>query len=262
MKIKEIIEEIKKEANWVNYSLTRDVILANPQDDLDVDRIGVCWVATYKVLQEAARQGIHFIIGHENFLYVEGTAIYRGYLEDREKKRQLCLQHGITVYRLHDGWDQFPQYGVCDQLGKVLGFPFAPRPVKEFHQYADLQPEMTVKEVAHQIATSLAPYGADYVEVLGDTEKTVHRLAIGVGAISRVPEMNDKGADCFVLADDGCSNWIEQQWCLDNDIPVILFHHSVNEMPGIDGMAQYITDRFPGITPVRLHEGFRYTCIK
>ena len=260
MKINEIIEGIRKDTFWVNYDLTRDVILANPQD-LEVDRIGVCWVANWNVLKKAAEQDIHFIISHENFLYVEGTAIYSGYIKAREEKRQFCQEHGITVYRLHDGWDQFPEYGVCDQLGKVIGLPFEPREVKNYHQFADVT-GMTAGQIAHQIASALAPYGSDHVDLLGDPDQAVTRLAIGVGAISRLPEMLANGADCVVLADDGSCNWIEHQWCLDHNIPVILFHHSVNEMPGMDGMVDYLREKFPGIEPVRLTEGFKYTCVK
>ena len=65
--IDKIIEEIKKDVTWVNYNQTRDVILTG--DNKEVNKIGVCWVATKEALEEAKKQDIHFIIDHENFLY-------------------------------------------------------------------------------------------------------------------------------------------------------------------------------------------------
>ena len=99
--IDKIIEEIKKEATWVDYSQTRDVILTG--DNKEVNKIGVCWVATKEALEEAKKQDIHFIIDHENFLYLEHTHMWQGYFQARQDKIKFCKENDITVYRLHDG---------------------------------------------------------------------------------------------------------------------------------------------------------------
>ena len=260
MLISEIISELRKDTPWVNYDKTRDVYLVK-NDDLDVDKIGVCWTASMQVLNRAVEEGIHLIISHENFLYVEGTMLYKGYIEARERKIALCKEHNITVYRFHDGWDVFPEYGINDMLCKVIDLTFEKREPLSFYSYANVD-NMPVKEVAQKIARALAPYGSDHVEVLGNVDKQVHRVCIGTGAILDLPSMMKGEPDCLVLADDGSCNWIEHHWCLDNDIAVILYHHSVNEMPGIDGMKQYLDKKFRDIETLRLKEGFVYTSAK
>lgn len=261
MKIIELIEDFKKDVTWVNYNFTRDQILAG-DENLEVSKIGVCWVATKKVLEEAKEKGVNFIISHENFLYVEGTSIYGGYIKSRKEKKKFCQENGIVVYRLHDGWDQFPVYGVSDKLAESLKLNFEKREIKEFNQLCHINEEMTAREIAEKFAEAFAPYGCDYVEVLGNADKKIKTLAIGVGAATNIPQMHVMGADCVMLADDGGNNWIEQQWLLDNDIPAIICHHSINEMAGIDGMQQYFSKKYPEYEVIRLNEGFKYTLVK
>lgn len=261
MLVKDIINDIKSIAYWVNYNNTRDRLLVGNENN-EVHKLGVCWVATKKVLEEAKKQGIDFIISHENFLYVEGTHIYTGYYDAKQEKIKFCNENNITVYRLHDGWDLFPEYGVADELAKLMNIKFEPREIKSFVQIADINKTMSIKEIAQRIANGLSKYGCDYVEILGNKDQLINRLAIGVGAATDLASMEIMGADAFVLSDDGSNNWIEQQYCLDKNIPVILFHHSTNEMAGIDGMKEYFSNRYPNLEIVRLFEGYEYTLIK
>lgn len=258
--IDKIIEEIKKEATWVDYSQTRDVILTG--DNKEVNKIGVCWVATKEALEEAKKQDIHFIIDHENFLYLEHTHMWQGYFQARQDKIKFCKENDITVYRLHDGWDMFPKFGVADSLNHLTGLPFEERVINSYHTKAYINETLTVREIAQKYANALAGYGSNHVEILGDPDYKVKVFATGVGAATHLPEMIKMGADCVMLADDGGTNWIEHQWCLDHHIPIILLHHSVNEMPGMDGMVEYLRNKFPNLEVYRLHEGFKYTLVQ
>lgn len=261
MKVKDIINDIHSVTPFVNYDNTRDRILVGNKEN-DVHKLGVCWVATKKVLDEAKKQGIDFIITHENFLYVEGTHIYTGYFDAKQEKIKFCLENKITVYRLHDGWDLFPEYGVADRLAKLMNINFEPRDIKSFVQIANINKTMTVLDIANKIANGLKEYGCDHVDILGDKNQLVNKLAIGVGAATDLPTMELMGADCFVLADDGSNNWIEQQYCLDKNYPVILFHHSTNEMAGIDGMKDYFFSKYKDLEVIRLTEGYKYNLVK
>ena len=69
MYINEIIEEIKKEATWVDYSQTRDVILTG--DNKEVNKIGVCWVATKEALEEALNKKVKKVYIYS--VYLEKT---------------------------------------------------------------------------------------------------------------------------------------------------------------------------------------------
>ena len=76
MQIQTIIDHIQSHTPWVDYCKTRDFILIDGGGS-EVSQVAVCWVATMKVIEECIRQDIHFIISHENCLYVETTAPYK-----------------------------------------------------------------------------------------------------------------------------------------------------------------------------------------
>ena len=61
MKVKHIINHLVEKGTWVDWDETRDIILSGT-DSLDIEKIGVCWVATNKVIEQAIKQNIHFII--------------------------------------------------------------------------------------------------------------------------------------------------------------------------------------------------------
>ena len=62
MKIKDVVEILKQEGTWVRWNrCTRDRILFGNENQ-EVKKIGVCWVATNKVIEKALEKGINFII--------------------------------------------------------------------------------------------------------------------------------------------------------------------------------------------------------
>ncbi len=260
MQIQTIIDHIQSHTPWVDYRKTRDFILIDGGGS-EVSQVAVCWVATMKVIEECIRQDIHFIISHENCLYVETTAPYKTMKDLRDQKIKLCQKHQITIYRCHDGWDQFPVYGVADSLARSTGIPFDERPVSSFYHYATIEKE-TVSELAEKLAKALKPHGCGYVEILGDPDQRVTKLGMGVGAAMNSQIMMLENVDCMILADDGFTNWIDLQWCLDAKVPCILCHHSTNEMEGMAGMVHYLSKVFPDCRFVKLDEGFQFTLVE
>ena len=259
MKIQDIINHLQERSPWVDFSKTRDIVYCGDTGN-DTDKVGVCWVATRRVLEEAARKGITFIITHENFLYQESTSPYLPLLESRRWKLDFCRQNGITVYRCHDIWDRFPQYGISDTFASIIDLPFEERDVRSFYHYANVQ--MSARQVAQKLADALMPYSCENVELLGNPEAAVHRVGIGTGAITSFEEMHRNGCDCIIVTDDGSNNWIDFQFCLDNGISLIICHHSSSEIPGMDQLDDYLRQQFPQVEFFRLYEGYRFTCIK
>lgn len=60
MKIKNIIECLSKDAYWMNPGETRDVMLLGSPED-EVTRVGVCWVATNRVIEQAIEKILNFL---------------------------------------------------------------------------------------------------------------------------------------------------------------------------------------------------------
>lgn len=79
MRIRDIIDLLESQGEWVNRSCTRDRILfGNAQTE--ISKVITCWVATNKVIQYA-------------------------------------VEHNITICRCHDLWDVYPEYGIRDSWG-------------------------------------------------------------------------------------------------------------------------------------------------
>ena len=69
MAIRDIIDLLESQGEWVNRSCTRDRILFG-DDQTEISKVITCWVATNKVIQYAIEHDIHFIISHENPFYL------------------------------------------------------------------------------------------------------------------------------------------------------------------------------------------------
>ncbi len=259
MKIKEITDFLSKNAHWMNPNETRDIMLCGDPEE-EASRIGVCWVATNRVIDEAIEKQITFLISHENPFYHFTTGPKRlAHLSVTEKLSRLRENH-IAVYRCHDAWDMMPEVGVADIWAKSLGFSFT-RSVSSYIQHADIE-EQTVEELARHVASVLKPEGENGVYVFGDIHKKVSRLGMGTGAATDIFKMLDqRPCDVCIVADDGISNYYQAQYALDQDLPLIVVNHSCCEIAGIKSMAGYLRQNFPSLEVSYLEEGYTITYI-
>lgn len=259
MDINTIISYINKGANWVDFNQTRDVVMFGDPNQ-EVNKVGVCWVATIPAIEQAINKGINFIISHENCFFEEGTKLPKELLAAKRKKQDLLAKHGICVYRCHDVWDMIPEIGVADTWSSIIGLPFAKRDLKSFNSFATFE-GMTVENIAKKIANALAPFGQPSVTVLGDLNQQVKSLGIGTGAATDVFALVREKMACVVLSDDGSNNWIAHQYCIDNMIPLIIVHHSVSEIPGVRTIVDYLKSKFTDLSVDYLEEGYQYRTV-
>ena len=166
----------------------------------------------------------------------------------------------ITVYRCHDVWDMMPLYGVADTWAHDIGFDFEERVINSYNSYANLD-NMTLHDVAKRIANALKPYEEDGVVVYGDLNRIVHRIAIGTGAATNIFSMLKENPDVVVASDDGVTNWIAVQWCIDNDMPLILVNHASCEIGGLKNMVNYFHSVLPELETEYLYEGYKVQMI-
>ena len=97
--------------------------------------------------------------------------------------------------------------------------------------------------------------------VVGDLDKTVHRMAVGTGAITRLPEMHDLGADVILATDDGNSWTRDGLWSLGMDVPVIFVAHGVSEIPGMMAMVEYLRGQFPDVPATHIAPEYPWTVV-
>ena len=255
MKVKDVILALQAKQTWVNWQQTRDHILAG-DDEQFVTAIGVCWVATMQVIEKAHEQGINLIISHENPFYDNSTNPKTAIWNAVQKKYALLKKYGITLYRCHDGWDLFPEYGVCDQWAKRLGYVFEPRILNQFNQHGEI-PSQTVGEIAQHVAEVLTQDGENGTYIFGNPEKVVTRIAMGAGAATDIFSMLAYQPDAVIVSDDGITNWYAAQFAIDHDLPLIVVNHVGCEICGLKGMETYLRQELPQeINVMYIPEGF------
>lgn len=243
-------EHCKQVAHWVNWEKTVDQFMAG-DPNAEVKGIAATWLATNARLREAASLGLNFVLAHEGAFYPTYQNTDSGDKHHAEK-RQLADDLGITLMRCHDTWDRMPEVGIPDAWAEFLGFPTEPRPVESFYKICLVSG--TVENVAHQVLRKVGPLGQEMVNIVGDANKTVHRMAVGTGAITRLPEMFELGADILLVTDDGISTTGAGLWSLDLGVPMLIINHATAELPGMMAMVGYIERHFSGI-PVKYLPG-------
>jgi putative NIF3 family GTP cyclohydrolase 1 type 2 len=220
----------------------------------DVTGIAVTWLATNAVLCEAAASGLNFVISHEGAFYPHFVGS-KSEDDHHKRKRALMRDRGITLMRCHDTWDRMPEFGIPDAWADFLGFPSEPRRLESFYKVCRVD-GLTVYEVATKILEKTKVLGQSSVNVVGDMDKKVSRLAVGTGAITRLPDMYEMGADVILATDDGTHTTYCGLWALDLGIPVLTVSHATAELPGMMRLADYIRREFPGIEARYLSCGF------
>ncbi len=251
MKAKDFREHCMQVAHWVNWEKTVDQFMAG-DPDAEVRGIATTWLATNARMREAASLGLNFVIAHEGAFYPSYKGTPSGDRHHAEKYH-LIDELGVTLMRCHDTWDRMPEVGIPDAWGSFLGFPTEPRPVESFYKIC-LVGHHTVEEVARLVLEKVRPLGQEVVHVVGDPNARVHRMAVGTGAITRLPQMLELGADIVLATDDGISTTGGGLWSLDLGIPMLIVNHATAELPGMMALAGYIKQHFPGI-PVKYLPG-------
>jgi len=259
MKAKDFCEHCKQVAHWVNWENTVDQFMAG-EPEAEVRGIATTWLATNARLREAASLGLNFVIAHEGAFYPSYQGTETGDRHHAEK-RQLIEDLGITLMRCHDTWDRMPEVGIPDAWASFLGFPTEPRDIKSFYKIC-LVGDHTVEQIAQMVLEKVRPLGQEVVGIVGDSKAKVSRMAVGTGAITRLPEMHALGADILLVTDDGISTTASGLWSLDLRIPMLLINHATAELPGMMAMVNYIERHFPGVPAKYLPGEFPYAVVK
>jgi len=179
---------------WVNWNKTTDVVL-HGDPEIEVSSIAVTWLATDAVIRQAAELGCNFIISHEGIYYPTFKA-HESEQAHHAAKGQLLNEHGITVFRCPDVWDRMPNVGICDTWADFLGWPSSDRDLDSYYKVCDVSGQTGV-QVAEQVLSKVSTLGQTGIQLMGDLDIDVSRLAVGTGAITRLPAMHELGADIF-----------------------------------------------------------------
>jgi putative NIF3 family GTP cyclohydrolase 1 type 2 len=247
-------------ADWVDPEATVDVIYTGDPDRV-VARVGVGWSCCSQNLEAAAADGCDLFISHEGLLH--GPAWAPG-MDSREtpwgRRRLAALEEcGMACMRLHDTWDNFPEYGIRASWRRFLGlgdlvaerryhYPgrsrFTARPSLALSRV----PAQSLRTFASDLAARCQAFPCfQGATVQGDLAAEVTQVATGVGCHIPTLEMLALGADVLVVTLDRALQETIRIPLSEMGANVIAVEHGVAEMPGMDRMASYLESVFPGL---------------
>jgi putative NIF3 family GTP cyclohydrolase 1 type 2 len=280
MKTKEILDHFKNVGTWVNWDKSVDQLLFGDLE-MDISGIAVSWMPTFSNLEKALEEECNVFVTHEALFAAKidnnGNIIDCPITKDRHarwiagkrklekddiwiKKREWLEDKNITVIRCHDFWDSYPEIGVHGAWAKWLGYTKPPIKVDNYYELHEIQ-EKTLGELCRDVLEKIKPLGQDSLQVIGDLNKRITKIALGTGAASNYRDMYEFGGEAIILTDDGTLLWESGQWSKDTKVPLIIVNHSLSEEPGMRTLAEYLKTAFPDIHVVQIPVGCIYKSI-
>jgi len=233
-------------AGWVDSKRTVDTFKAG-SPDMSVKGIAVGWMSYFDSLRRAVELDCNLFVTHEPTYYDHrdmDQSVFE--FETARKKKEFIEKHNLSVIRCHDVWDQYLKLGIPDSWGSFLGFTNCVLS-RDFYRVYEL-PAMTAIQLACHVAGKIADLGQQGVQLVGPSDKTVRRVAIGTGAITPFRFMvKELQAEIIIATDDGISYWRDAALAIDMDFPMIVVNHPCSEEIGMKNLAACLSEKYPGV---------------
>lgn len=259
MKAIEIKQHMQSVGTWVDWSSTCDRFITG-DPEAEVTGIAIAWQARTEALKQAVDMGCNLFITHE-------PVFYRHMDDDPSlfsqphiaRKKKFIEENGLVIFRCHDVWDRMPDVGIVDSWADYLGLSDE-LDADPFHSVYPA-PTDTLKGLAEYVAVKVKDLGQDSVEMVGDPDAGVSKVAIGCGAITQYETMVNLGADAIIGTDDGMNYWGGGSWALDRGTPLIIVNHCTAEEPGMQNLADYIDRRFLDVKTIFIPQGCMFKTV-
>jgi dinuclear metal center YbgI/SA1388 family protein len=201
-----------------------------------VTRIGVAIDVSTRVLTEAAKQKIDFLIVHHG-LFWPGLQPVRGALR---RQLRLAFEHDIALYSAHLPLDIHPKIGNNAQLAATLGLQSAQPFLEEKGQPVGLKIRASVprNELVRNLQKALN--GPIRVFGFGPTQARLIGIETGAGGseIYRVAEQN---IDTFITGE--APHWAAVA-AEELGMNLLLGGHYATEVFGVKALAAHLSKRF------------------
>jgi putative NIF3 family GTP cyclohydrolase 1 type 2 len=234
---------------WVDWATTTDRFVTGDPDK-EVTGIAVGWMSYTWALRRALDHSCNLFVTHEPTFFSghdNEERIFR--FPGVHAKRAWIEESGLTILRCHDVWDQLPEMGIPDAWAQCLGFD---NPIVRdgYYRVFDVRGR-TARSIALQVAERTKELGQSAVQLIGQADAPVSRVAIGTGAITPFTHFLDVyGVDLAICTDDGFTYWHAGALAIDLGIPVIVVNHAVSELHGVRLLADHLAGTFSEV-PVR-----------
>ncbi len=242
-------------AAWIDPEKTVDTFKAGDESTV-ITGIAVGWMSYLEALKRARELACNVFITHEPTYYDHYDREQSVFAFDTaKKKREFIRQSGMAIIRCHDVWDRVPEIGIRDAWAGFLGLDkeisrrissdgAAGRPFCGVYEI----PARKAEEYARHVATKLAGFGQNTVQLIGPADKLVRSVAVGTGAITPFREMvSELQADLVICTDDGFSFWADGSLAIDMEYPVIVVNHPCSEEIGVRRLAGILAEKYPQV---------------
>lgn len=239
----------RKTTPWMDVDNTPDGFKAgNPKKE--ITKVAISWKASWEALRTAKREGCNFFICHESIFAFgdSGNEIeLLKYHKYEEEKAKWIAESGICIYRCHDTIDLAPDIGVRDQWLKGLGFDDYDIIDKAGYYALSRIPPMKLCDLAEMVLNKVKELGQNGVMVMGDTERSIHTVATGTGAITDPFVMVSCKPDCCIITDDYFRTVRDGEFLKEAGSSMIMLNHGVSEEWGIKAYFKHLQNIFPQV---------------
>ena len=233
---------------WVNPENTVDIVKIGDPARV-VKKAGVCWYASVETIRAAHEADCDVLICHEPTFWQHAAP--ETHWRDKapgSAKREYLEKTGLVILRAHDTWDQWPEVGIRDSWARFLGLEKRVY-VSQGHNYHaiyEVRPQK-LRDFAKYVAKKVKPLGEDSIQVMGDPNRVVKRVAVGVGCVGPDKECVEAGADVLIVCYDGASYWDTRERLHEMGAAVITVEHGTSEMPGMESLCRHLATQFPRV---------------
>ncbi|MCY2930899.1 MAG: Nif3-like dinuclear metal center hexameric protein [Planctomycetota bacterium] len=264
IKARDLLEHFVSRSTWVKRENTVDRVIIGDGEKA-FDKCLVTWMPSFAAVRTAVERGYGLLVAHEPTFYDHCNDTPGSYGERFDvvaRKVDYINRHGLTIVRLHDSWDLWPEIGVPWAWADFLGLGTKPAAVNECRSQLrfDVAPR-TLEELARDVAARCAAINEPMVQVTGDLSQTVSKVGVGTGCGCDLATFWGLGCDCSIVCDDATRYWDQIQIAQDYARPVIRVSHGTSEEPGMMTLTKYINDTFPGLRAQRLPHGATFRLV-
>jgi len=261
MTVGQVIAALLADIPGAPFPNTVDTIKAGRMDQ-SVTGIVTTMFATNEVIERTIRLGANFIIAHEPTFYNhEDATKWLGDDPVLKAKQGVLKQHGIAVWRFHDGIHRHNPDGIRMGVMQALGWeklydPNNPSLV--------VVPPTRLKDVIALLKNQL---GIDHLKYIGDLEQSCSKLVLMPGAsggqrqIGAIQQYQPDLLICGELNEWETSEYVRDARFLGQPsgakfgIALVVLGHSVSEEPGMEWLVGVLKEKAPGIPVTHVVSG-------
>ena len=265
MTVKQVIAALLADIPGAPFPNTVDTIKAGDGDQM-VTGIVTTMFATNEVIERAIVLGANFIIAHEPTFY--NHADETAWLGDDpvlKAKQRTLREHGIAVWRFHDGIHRHNPDGIRMGVMQALGWD------KLYSQNDPplvVVPPLSLRDVVILVKEKL---GIDAVKFIGSREQLCSRIVLMPGAAGgprQIAAIQHYRPDLLIVGE--LNEWETSEYVRDAQYlsrsggpnvgcALVVLGHSVSEEPGMAWLVPVLKEKVPGVPVTHIVSGDAFT---